>query len=90
MDGRSKAVMEYLNVRWEWESEAEREADSKFVSATPCINDACERACHLASVTNEQGPRTENSRQDFYLVVNDAKKIPHTSLSALNAYYEEH
>lgn len=39
---------------------------AKLVSSIPCINDACERACQLASETNQQGPRNEENRQDFY------------------------
>lgn len=63
VDGRSRAVMEHLNLSWQWKTNEEYELDAKFVSTIPCVNDACERACHLTTELNQQGPRTEKSRQ---------------------------
>lgn len=58
--------MEYLNVAWQWGPNAESDADAKFVPSNPCINDACERTGHLAFETNQQDPRNEENRDDFY------------------------
>lgn len=60
-----------------------------YVSSIPCINDACERACKLASDLNDKGPRTESAREEFYLVADKAKKIPTKSLTLLNQYYQQ-
>lgn len=87
VDGRSKAVMVRLGVTCEWPNEEEYDRQAKIVSTIPCTNDICERAIHSASTVQENGPHIEESRQNFYLVADQARKIPRTSLSALNKYY---
>lgn len=87
VDGRSRAVMQRFGVTYEWQDEMEFERQVKIVESIPCTNDICERAIHLANSHQEHGPRTENARQDFYLVADEARKIPRQSLTALNEYY---
>lgn len=87
VDGKSRAVMELLGVSHLWEDDTHFERDKKIVEGIPCTNDVCERAIHLANSHQDQGPRTESARQDYYIVADTAQKIPRHSLTALNKYY---
>lgn len=87
VDERSRAVMEYLNIPWNWCTSDEYEKALSIVNEIPCVNDACERGVQMAEKLNKEGPRSEAARQDFYLTVKVAREQPSSSLTALQEYY---
>lgn len=84
----SKAVMLYLDIPFAWTSQSDYEEIVDKINKIPCVNDACERAVQLADKVNEEGPKSEDARQDFYLTIQMARQQPASSLAALQQYYK--
>lgn len=81
----SLAVMQQLNISLDDLEKAQQVAKS-----IPCTNDVAERAIQLASKFNNQGPRNEEDRQDYYLTIDDVQNRHLKTMTHINDFYSSY